>query len=85
MQRLWRDAQTQGRGLLRVLLLWRRAMPANTGSETAWPRRRMLLGRIRLHAKFAWPFYMERGGPVELFRARGSKSAFSPHIAEGFE
>lgn len=46
MQGLRCAVQAQGGGLLRILFLWRCAVSADTGRETAWPRRRMLLRRV---------------------------------------
>jgi hypothetical protein len=44
MQRLWDAPEAEGGGLLRILLLRRRAMPADSGSKGAW-RTRCLLRR----------------------------------------
>jgi hypothetical protein len=43
MQGVRRALKAEVRGLLRVLFLWRRSMPANSGSKKAWPPHRMLL------------------------------------------
>lgn len=47
MQGLRRALKAEVRDLLRVLFLWRCAMPANSGSKKAWRPRRMLLRAIR--------------------------------------
>lgn len=45
MQRLRVAPQAESGRLLRFLLLWRRAVPADSGGQRAWSRRRMLLLR----------------------------------------
>lgn len=52
MHGLRHSSQAEGRGLLRLLLLRRRAVPADSGGRRAWSRCRMLLGRIEQRPNF---------------------------------
>jgi hypothetical protein len=43
---MWRAAEAEGGRLLCLLLIWRRAMPADSGSKGARARRRMLFSGL---------------------------------------